>query len=83
MNLTKSTSLLSSNPILDINIVPDKNDFQKSPDLCQNINEFILKFPNLSEIAKNQDTELFIDEENMNLKGILDNYFNILKKKIT
>ena len=68
--------------ILDINIVPDKNDFQKSPDLCQNINEFILKFPNLSEIAKNQDTELFIDEENMNLKGILDNYFNILKKKL-
>ena len=68
--------------ILNINIVPDLNDVKTSPDLCQNINEFILKFPNISEISKNQDTELFLDEKNMNLKGILNNYLNILKKKL-
>ena len=39
--------------ILNINIVPDLNDVKTSPDLCQNINEFILKFPNISEISKN------------------------------
>ena len=68
--------------ILNINIVPDLNDVKTSPDLCQNINEFILKFPNISEISKNQDSELFLDEKNMNLKGILNNYLNILKKKL-
>ena len=68
--------------ILNINNVSDLNDDKKSPDLCQNINEFILKFPNISEISKNQDSELFLDEKNMNLKGILNNYLNILKKKL-
>ena len=41
-----------------------------------------MKFPNISEISKNQDSELFLDEKNMNLKGILNNYLNILKKKL-
>ena len=68
--------------ILDIDIVQDTSIYKQSPDLCHNINEFILKFPNISELANNQDSDLFLDEKNMNLKGILKNYLDLLKKKL-
>ena len=68
---------------ININIIPDNFNYnQKLPDLCRNINDFILKFPNLSEISKYQDSELFLEENNMNLKGALNDYMNILKKKL-
>ena len=68
--------------ILYIYSIPDKLNENQSPDLCNNINEFIIKFPNFSELTKYQDTELFIEENNMNLKGALNDYMNILKKKL-
>ena len=55
---------------------------KKKIEICKNINDFITKFPNLSKIDKNQDSELFEIEDKINLKGALNNYMNILKSKM-
>ena len=67
--------------ILNINSISDQLN-EKESDKCLNINEFISKFPNLSLLSKNQDTELLLEENNMNLKKALDNYMSIIKKKL-
>ena len=67
--------------ILNIEPLTDKYNGEPS-DICRTINEFITKFPNLSEITKFQDCELFSRENNMNLKGALDDYMSIIKKKL-
>lgn len=51
-------------------------------DICKNINDFISKFPNLTKIEKNIDPELFEIEGNINLKGALNDYLEILKSKM-
>ena len=64
---------------------PEKSkecEVESSSEQCTNINEFISKFPNLSGIAKIDDSELFLEEDNMNLKGALNTYMSILKKKL-
>ena len=53
-----------------------------SSNICRTINEFISKFPNLSEITKFQDSDLFSKENNMNLKSSLDDYMSLIKKKL-
>ena len=58
------------------------NHQKKKIEICKNINDFITKFPNLSKIDKNQDSELFEIEDKINLKGALNNYMNILKSKM-
>ena len=51
-------------------------------DFCKNINDFISKFPNLTKIDKNIEPQLFEIEGNINLKGALNNYMEILKNKM-
>ena len=65
--------------ILNIKPFSDKYDGETS-DICININQFISKFPKLSEINKSQDSELLSQENNMNLKSALNDYMNIIKK---
>ena len=66
-----------------LNISPITDTYNEEPgNICNNINEFISKFPNLSELIKDQDSELFLEEDDMNLKGALKDYMNILKKKL-
>ena len=67
--------------ILNINSISVQLN-EKESEKCLNINEFISKFPNLSLLTKNQDTELLLEENNMNLKKALDNYMSIIKKKL-
>ena len=67
--------------ILEINPASEIYDENLS-DICTNINEFISKFPNLSELAKHQDSELFSKDDDMNLKGALKDCMKIIKKDL-
>ena len=60
-----------------------ENELNKNKiDICKNINDFISKFPNLTKIDKNIDPEIFEIEGNINLKGALNDYMEILKNKM-
>ena len=67
--------------ILEVNPASEIYDENLS-DICTNINEFISKFPNLSELAKHQDSELFSKDDDMNLKGALKDCMKIIKKDL-
>ena len=54
-------------------------DNHKSSIKCLTINDFIIKFPNLSLIQQRQDIDLFLIEKEINLSKALNQYFNILK----
>ena len=61
----------------------DNNDLNKNKnELCKYINDFIVKFPNLTKIDKTQEPELFEVEDKINLKGALTNFMDILKVKM-
>ena len=58
-------------------------EFNKNKlDFCKYINDFIVKFPNLSKLDKGQEPELFEVEDKINLKGVLNTFMNILKDKM-
>ena len=48
--------------------------------ICNNIKDFILKFPNLSLIHHKQDIEVFVIEKDINMGAGLRKYFAILKE---
>ena len=74
----KEKSLTLYAPELDKDIELNKNKL----DFCKYINDFIVKFPNLSKLDKGQEPELFEVENKINLKGVLNTFMNILKEKM-
>ena len=49
---------------------------------CNNITEFIEKFPDLNLLKKNQDDDVFVFQKEINLSSGLTAYFNIIKESI-
>ena len=69
--------------IYALELTKDIDQSKNKLDFCKYINDFIIKFPNLSKIDKGQDPELFEVEDKINLKGALNTFMNIIKEKMS
>ena len=77
-NIFKRNDKTKSNELEELNQKKTNSNFI----ICDNIKDFILKFPNLSLIHHKQDIEVFIIEKDVNMGAGLRNYFSILKETL-